>query len=177
MVAASRKGPGSDARTLRVEVTAREAVLPCPVCRARGVGTDNGSNVHLGSALHRTREYPLIPRGAIDRDFPDVCIQCWCDEGHEFEVSITMRKGVAHLFATWIEGDDEEDKDIRAQRRLAHAAEAAGPQEPRPDSETVAPIMRESRKETPSPRESRPESEMRGLMHDAPPVAIRNSTT
>ena len=68
MVASNRKRSGSDERTLRVEVTAREAVLPCPVCRARGVGTDDGSNVHLGGALHRTREYPLIPRGAIDRD-------------------------------------------------------------------------------------------------------------
>jgi hypothetical protein len=177
MVGVSRKGPGSDGRTLRVEVTAREAVLPCPVCRARGAGTDDGSNVHLGAALHRTREYPLIPRGAIDRDFPDVCIQCWCDEGHEFEVSITVRKGATQLFATWIEGDQDGDKETRAQRRLAHAAEAAGPQEPRPDSEAVAPTMREPRKDTTGPRESRPESELRGLLHDAPsPTAIRNTT-
>lgn len=177
MVTATRKGPGSDERTLRVEVTAREAVLPCPVCRARGVGTDDGSNVHLGPALHRTREYPLIPRGAIDRDFPDICIQCWCDEGHEFEVSITVRKGATHLFATWIEGDHDEDKEARAQRRLAHAAEAAGPQESRPDSEAMTPVMRESRKEVNGLRESRPESDMRGLTHDAPsPTTIRNTT-
>jgi hypothetical protein len=177
MITANRKGMGSEERTLRVEVTAREAVLPCPVCRARGVGTDDGSNVHLGAALHRTREYPLIPRGAIDRDFPDICIQCWCDEGHEFEVSITVRKGATQLFATWIEGDQDGDKEMRAQRRLAHAAEAAGPQEPRPDSEAVAPTMREPRKDTTGPRESRPESELRGLLHDAPsPTAIRNTT-
>ena len=113
-VSSSRKAPRLNERTLRVEVTAREAVLPCPVCRARGVGTDAGSNVHYGAALHRTREYPLIPRGAVDRDFPDVCLQCWCDEGHEFEVSITIRTGTTHLFATWIEGDAETDKEVRA---------------------------------------------------------------
>ncbi|MCA1668396.1 MAG: hypothetical protein LC793_13600 [Thermomicrobia bacterium] len=176
MVAVSRKAPRSDGRTLRVEVTAREAVLPCPVCRARGVGTDDGSNVHLGTALHRTREYPLIPRGAIDRDFPDVCIQCWCDEGHEFEVSITVRKGAAQLFATWIEGDEETDKAVRAERRLAHAAEAAGPQEPRPESDSLTTTMREPRKEMPAPRESRPESEARGLIHETSPNVMRNTT-
>jgi len=176
MVAANRKGPGNDGRTLRVEVTAREAVLPCPVCRARGVGKDDGSNVHLGGALHRTREYPLIPRGAIDRDFPDICIQCWCDEGHEFEVSLTVRRGTTQLFATWIEGDEEEDKEVRAQRRLAHAAEAAGPQEPRPESEAMATNMREPRKDVTNSREPRPESEARGLIHETPPTVMRNTT-
>lgn len=176
MVAVSRKGSGISTRTLRVEVTAREAVLPCPVCRARGVGTEDGSNVHLGPALHRAREYPLIPRGAVDHDFPDVCIQCWCDEGHEFEVSITVRRGTTHFFATWIEGDEDSDKEVRAQRRLAHAAEAAGPQEPRTESESLTTTMREPRKESPNPRESRAESEMRGLGHDAPSTVIRNTT-
>jgi hypothetical protein len=177
MVGVSRKGPGSDGRTLRVEVTAREAVLPCPVCRARGAGTDDGSNVHLGAALHRTREYPLIPRGAIDRDFPDVCIQCWCDEGHEFEVSITVRKGATHFFATWIEGDEDEDKTVRAERRLAHAAEAAGPQEPRPENEAPATAMREPRKDATSPREPRSENEARGLIHEATSPVVRNTMT
>lgn len=176
MVAVSRKAPRNDGRTLRVEVTAREAVLPCPVCRARGVGTDDGSNVHLGPALHRVREYPLIPRGAVDRDFPDICIQCWCDEGHEFEVSITVRKGTTHLFATWIEGDEEADKEVRSERRLAHAAEAAGPQEPRTESETLTATMREPRKDAGGPRESRPESESRGLIHETSPTVMRNST-
>ncbi len=176
MVAVSRKAPRNDGRTLRVEVTAREAVLPCPVCRARGVGTDDGSNVHLGPALHRVREYPLIPRGAVDRDFPDICIQCWCDEGHEFEVSITVRKGMTHLFATWIEGDEEADKEVRSERRLAHAAEAAGPQEPRTESEALTTAMREPRKDAGGPRESRPESEARGLIHETSPTVMRNST-
>ena len=172
----NRKGSRLNERTLRVEVTAREAVLPCPVCRARGVGTDDGSNVHFGAALHRTREYPLIPRGAVDRDFPDVCLQCWCDEGHEFEVSITLRKGTTHLFATWIEGDEETDKEVRAERRLAHAAEAAGPQEPRPESEVLGTTMREPRKDPTSPREQRPESETRGLIHETSPTVMRNTT-
>lgn len=172
----SRKGPRLNERTLRVEVTAREAVLPCPVCRARGVGTDDGSNVHFGAALHRTREYPLIPRGAVDRDFPDVCIQCWCDEGHEFEISITIRKGTTHLFATWIEGDEETDKEVRAERRLAHAAEAAGPQEPRPDSEMLGAAMREQRKDSTGSREQRQESETRGLIHETSPTMMRNTT-
>ncbi len=172
------KGSSIDRRTLRVEVTAREAVLPCPVCRARGVGTDDGSNVHYGTALHRSREYPLIPRGSVDRDFPDVCIPCWCDEGHEFEISITVRKGTTHLFATWIEGDEDEDKETRAQRRLAHALEAAGPQEPRPDSDAYIAAIREPRKEAPSPREQRPERETRGLIPEPPPqpTMIRNTT-
>ncbi len=176
MVAVSRKGPVTDGRTLRVEVTAREAVLPCPVCRARGVGTDDGSNVHLGPALHRTKEYPLIPRGAVDRDFPDICIQCWCDEGHEFEVSLTVRRSATHLFATWIEGDEEADKEVRAQRRLAHAAEAAGPQEPRPESEAMATAMREPRKDATNSREPRPEGETRGLIHDTSTTVMRNTT-
>lgn len=176
MVAVNRKGSGIGSRTLRVEVIAREAVLPCPVCRARGVGSEDGSNVHLGSALHRAREYPLIPRGAVDHDFPDVCIQCWCDEGHEFEVSITVRRGVTHFFATWVEGDDDADKEARAQRRLAHAAEAAGPQEPRTENEALSTGIREPRKEVATPRESRSESEMRGMAHDASPTVIRNTT-
>lgn len=176
MAAVNGKGSRADGRTLRVEVTAREAVLPCPVCRARGVGTDDGSNVHFGAALHRTREYPLIPRGAVDRDFPDVCIPCWCDEGHEFEINVTMRRGSTNLFATWIEGDDEEDKEVRTQRRLAHAMEAAGPQEPRPDSETYATAMRESRKDVTAPREPRPEREARPMIPDAPPTAIRTTS-
>lgn len=175
MVTLTTKGSRADGRTLQVEVTARQAVLPCPVCRARGVGTDDGSNVHLGAALHRTREYPLIPRGAVDRDFPDVCIQCWCDEGHEFEISITVRKGGTHLFATWIEGDQEDDKEVRAERRLAHAAAAAGPQEPRTDAEPMPAAMREPRKETPSPREARLESETRGMIHEAPSPVMRNT--
>ncbi len=177
MVAVSRKGSGTGTRTLRVEVTAREAVLPCPVCRARGVGAEDGSNVHLGAALHRAREYPLIPRGAVDHDFPDVCIQGWCDEGHEFEVSITVRRGVTHFFATWIEGDDDADKEARAQRRLAHAAEAAGPQESRTENESLTAGMRESRKDVPNPREPRPESEMRGLAHDTSPTTVIRNTT
>src|SRR5947209_17675819 len=110
MAAVNGKGSRIDGRTLRVEVTAREAVLPCPVCRARGVGTDDGSNVHFRAALHRLREYPLIPRGAVDRDFPDVCIPSCCDEEHEVEINITVRRGATNLFATWVEGDDEEDK-------------------------------------------------------------------
>jgi hypothetical protein len=177
MAPMNAKGTRTDGRTLRVEVTAREAVLPCPVCRARGVGTDDGSNVHLGTALHRSREYPLIPRGSVDRDFPDVCIPCWCDEGHEFELSITARKSGTHLFATWIEGDDEEDAETRAQRRLAHAVEAAGPQEPRHDSEAYAAAMREPRKESPTPREPRPEREARPLIPEpASPTVIRNTS-
>ncbi len=175
MAAVNGKGSRADGRTLRVEVTAREAVLPCPVCRARGVGTDDGSNVHFGAALHRTREYPLIPRGAVDRDFPDVCIPCWCDEGHEFEINVTMRRGATNLFATWVEGDDEEDKEMRAQRRLTHAMEAAGPQEPRPDSETYAATMREPRKDVTTPREPRPEREARPLIPDASLTAIRST--
>lgn len=180
MTPVNRKGPKVDGRTLRVEVTAREGVLPCPVCRARGVGTDDGSNVHLGDALYRRREYPLIPRGAIDHDFPDVCIQCWCDEGHEFEVNITVRRGVTNLFATWIDGDEDEDKEARSRRRLAHAAEAAGPREPRQDSEAyaaAAAVLREPRKETTAVlREPRQESEAGGANHDAPPPVIRGTT-
>ncbi len=176
MAGVNRTAPRTDGRTLQVEVTAREAVLPCPVCRARGVGTDDGSNVHLGSALHRTREYPLIPRGAIDHDFPDVCIQCRCDEGHEFEVSVTVRKGVTQFFATWIEGDEDESMEARAERRLAHAAAAAGPQEARPETESPAMTMREPRKDAINPRELRPEIEARGPIHDAPSIVTRNST-
>lgn len=175
VVGTTRQDARTNGRTLRVEVTAREAVLPCPVCRARGVGTDDGSNVHFGAALHRTREYPLIPRGAVDRDFPDICIQCWCDEGHAFEVSITVRKGATQLFATWIEGDEDENKEVRAERRLAHAAAAAGPQEPRSDSEGSSLTARESRKEMPMPREQRPENETRPLVHDASPTVMRNT--
>jgi hypothetical protein len=83
---------------------------------------------------------------------------------------------VTHFFSTWIEGDDDADKEARAQRRLAHAAEAAGPQESRPESESLTTAMREPRKDAPNPRESRPESEMRGLSHDASPTVIRNTT-
>jgi hypothetical protein len=148
-------------------------VLPCPVCRARGVGTDDGSNVHFGAALHRAREYPLIPRGAVDHDFPDVCIPCWCDEGHEFEISLTVRRGTMNLIATWVEGDDEEEKEMRAQRRLAHAMAAVGPQEPRSDSDAFRSAPREPRKEESPVREVRPEREARMLMPDAQPV-MRN---
>jgi hypothetical protein len=177
MAPTNGKATRVDGRTLRVEVTAREAVLPCPVCRARGVGTDDGSNVHLGTALHRSREYPLIPRGSVDRDFPDVCIPCWCDEGHEFELSITVRKSGTHLFATWIEGDEHEDADVRAHRRLAHAVAAAGPQEPRHDSEAYAATLREPRKDAPTPREPRPEREARTLIPEpVQPTVIRNTT-
>jgi hypothetical protein len=176
MATLNGKGSRQDGRTLRVEVAAREAVLPCPVCRARGVGTDDGSNVHLGAALHRTREYPLIPRGAVDRDFPDVCIPCWCDEGHEFELSITVRKSGTHLFATWIEGDEGESKEMRTRRRLAHAIAAAGPQEPRHDSEAYA-AMREPRKDAPNPREARPEHDVHTLVPEPTQPTVMRSTS
>jgi len=137
MAAVQSKGRKVEARTLRVEVTAREGVLPCPVCRARGVGVTDGSNVHLAGALHRPREYPLIPRGAIDHDFPDVFVSCRCDEGHAFELNIATRRGGTHLFATWIDGDEEGDSEERLRKRLAHAAAAAGPQEARKGSEAA----------------------------------------
>lgn len=175
MVGVSGKTPRTNERTLKVEVTAREAVLPCPVCRARGVGTDDGSNVHLGTAFHRTREYPLIPRGSVDRDFPDICVQGWCNEGHEFEISITVRKGATQCFATWIEGDHDENKEARAERRLAHAAAAAGPQEQRTESEAPPTPTREPRKEALSMRDSRPDNDARSPIHETSPTMIRTT--